>query len=147
MLKNLTSEKLISLQIDAVDWKDAIRHAALPLKNEHKIEQSYIEAIIESVNQHGPYFVLIPHVALPHARPEEGAIESAIGIATLKNPVSFGNKENDPVRYLFCLSAKDSTSHIDALADLANLFENKDFFDLLDTATDPKQIMKFLESM
>ena len=56
----------------------------------------------------GPYIVITKHVALPHARPEAGALESAIGIATLKHPVKFGNKDNDPVKYLFCLSATDN---------------------------------------
>ena len=92
----------------------------------------------------GPYIVLTKHVALPHARPESGALESAIGIATLKTPVEFGNEDNDPVKYLFSLSAKDSSEHLGALADLAVLFEDKAFFELLDRTTDPKEIMDYI---
>ncbi|WP_245741309.1 PTS sugar transporter subunit IIA [Propionispira arboris] len=40
------------------------------------------------------------------------ALKSAIGIVTLKTPVAFGNKNNDPVKYRFCLSAKDSGARI-----------------------------------
>ena len=144
MLKDLTSEKLIKLQIEAANWEDAVRKAAKPLKDEGKIRESYIDAIIDSVNTAGPYIVITPHVALPHARPESGAVESAIGIATLKEPVAFGNADNDPVKYLFCLSAKDSSSHLEALADLAELLENKEFFELLDQTTDPKEVLKYL---
>ena len=92
----------------------------------------------------GPYIVITPHVALPHARPETGALESAIGIATLKAPVAFGNADNDPVKYLFCLSAKDNNSHLGALADLAELLENKEFFELLDKTNDPKEVIDYL---
>lgn len=144
MLKDLTSEKLIRLQIEATSWEDAVRQAALPLKNEGKIKESYIDAIIDSVKTAGPYIVITPHVALPHARPETGALESAIGIATLKEPVAFGNADNDPVKYLFCLSAKDNNSHLGALADLAELLENKEFFELLDQTEDPKEVLAYL---
>ena len=43
---------------------------------------SYIDDIIVGAKESGPYFVLAQHVALPHARPEAGALESAIGVAT-----------------------------------------------------------------
>lgn len=145
MLIDLVSEELICLGIDATDWQDAVRQAAQPLKETGKIKQSYIDGIIDNVKEAGPYIVITPHVALPHTRPEMGAIEAAIGIATLKHPVEFGNEANDPVKYLFCLSARDNNGHLSALADLANLIENQEFFDLLDRATDPKEIMDFLK--
>lgn len=144
MLRDLTSEKLIKLQIEASDWEDAIRQAAQPLKDENKIEQSYIDGIIKNVKEAGPYIVITPHVALPHTRPEEGALESAIGIATLKTPVRFGNADNDPVKYVFTLCATDNQSHLEALADLANLLENEAFFKVLDNTCDPKEIIDFL---
>ena len=98
MLKDLVSEKLIKLQIEASDWEDAVRKAAQPLVDEGKVKTSYVDDIIKGVKEMGPYIVLTKHVALPHARPESGALESAIGIATLKTPVEFGNEDNDPVK-------------------------------------------------
>ena len=80
--------------------------------------------MITGVKENGPYIVLTKHVALPHARPESGALESAIGIATLKTPVVFGNEANDPVKYLFCLSAKDNMEHLNARAELAVMLED-----------------------
>jgi len=147
MLKDLTSEKLIRLKIDAKDWEDAIRQAADALLQNGKIKSSYIEAIIKTAKEGGPYFVLTKHVALPHARPETGAIESAIGIATLKKPVVFGNKENDPVKYLFCLSARDSESHINALADLTGLLEGEKFYEFLDQAKDASEVMQYIKNL
>ena len=144
MLKDLVNEKLIKLQIEASDWEDAVRKAAQPLVDEGKVKTSYVDDIIQGVKDMGPYIVLTKHVALPHARPESGALESAIGIATLKTPVEFGNEDNDPVKYLFSLSAKDSSEHLGALADLAVLCEDKAFFELLDRTTDPKEIMDYI---
>ena len=116
MLKDLTNERLIRLNIEAADWEEAIRKSAQPLID----------------------------VALPHARPESGALESAIGIATLKTPVVFGNEANDPVKYLFCLSAKDNMEHLNALAELAGMFEDAQFYRLLEQAESAKEIMEYI---
>ncbi len=144
MLKDLLSEELILLNIDASDWEDAIRKAAQPLVAEKKVTESYVDDIIVGVKNNGPYIVLTEHVALPHARPESGVLESAIGVATLKTPVEFGNEANDPVKYLFTLSAKDSSQHLSALSELAGLFEDKEFFNLLDNSNNPKEIMEYI---
>lgn len=144
LLKDLLSEELILLNIDASDWEDAIRKAAQPLVAEKKVTESYVDDIIVGVKNNGPYIVLTEHVALPHARPESGVLESAIGVATLKTPVEFGNEANDPVKYLFTLSAKDSSQHLSALSELAGLFEDKEFFNLLDNSNNPKEIMEYI---
>lgn len=144
MLKDLTNEKLIRLNIQADNWEDAVRKAAQPLFDEGKVKLSYIDDIITGVKESGPYFVLAKHVALPHARPEAGALESAIGVATLKTPVEFGSEANDPVKYLFCLSAKDNTAHLDALADLAERLEDEEFFRMLDEAENGDEVMEYL---
>lgn len=144
MLKDLTNEKLIRLQIQAKDWEDAVRKSAQPLIDEGKVKPSYVDDMIQGVIENGPYIVLTKHVALPHARPEAGAIESAIGIATLATPIEFGSEANDPVKYLFCLSAKDNMEHLNALAELAGLFEDEAFFKLLDHAQDAKEIMDYI---
>lgn len=147
MMKDLTSLKLIQLNLLADDWEDAVAQAALPLVQEGKIESRYIYGIIDSAKESGPYFVIMPQVALPHARPEQGAIKSAIGIATLSIPVDFGSEENDPVKYLFTLSAVDSESHLSALVQLAELLENQAFFECLDQAKDPTEVMNFLNQI
>lgn len=147
MLMDLTSEKLVRLNIEAENWEDAIRKSAAPLFENGKITAAYIDAIINTAKEVGPYIVLTKHVALPHARSEAGALESAIGIATLKTPVVFGNKENDPVKYLFCLSAKDSESHINALSELTGLLDREDFYALLDQAKEASEVIQYIKNL
>ncbi|MFG6128711.1 PTS sugar transporter subunit IIA, partial [Staphylococcus aureus] len=43
--------------------------ASQPLLQEQVIEQCYVEAMIESVNELGPYIVIAPEIAIAHARP------------------------------------------------------------------------------
>ena len=144
MLDNLVSEELIRLNIEATDWQEAVRLAAQPLIDSGKIKPGYVDAIIENVKENGPYIVITPGVALPHAKAESEVLASALGIATLKTPINFGNRDNDPVKYVFCLSSTGNQEHLNTLMDLANLLEQKEFYDVLDKAESAKEIVEFL---
>lgn len=144
MLKDLLSVQTIVTKVHAKDWEEAIRKSARPMVIANCIEERYIDAIINSVLINGPYFVLAPQIALPHARPEEGALKDAIGIAVLENPINFGSASNDPVKYLFTLSATSNDKHLDALAQLALLMEDGEFFKLLDTYPLAEEVLNYI---
>lgn len=146
MLATLIDEKLIQLNVDALDWEDAIRKSAFPLLAEGKISEGYIEEIIESNRTNGPYFVLAKHIALPHASFKVGVKEKAIGITTLSNPVVSGQTANDPVKYLFCLSATDQSSHLAALSNLVELLDDEKFFQMLDQTKCPSEVMAYIKN-
>lgn len=146
MLKDLLDERLIQLHVHADDWQDAIRKATAPMVATGKITEGYVEDIIKGVHEYGPYIVITKHVALPHARPESGAKANAVGITVLDEPVEFGNKDNDPVKYLFPLSAVGNNEHLAALADLAGLLDDQKFYEVLDTATSSSDIMNYLNN-
>ena len=146
MLSDLLDPSLVQLNVDAADWKDAIYRATPPMVDGGKVTEGYVADIIRGKEELGPYFVLTEHVALPHARPECGALESAIGIVTLKTPVEFGSEANDPVKYLFPLAAKDSDAHLSALQSLVELLADPDFFDQLDSANTPQDVMDLVHA-
>ena len=146
MLSDLLDESLVLLDVEATDWQDAVRKAAQPLVDNGKVTPGYVDDIIKGVNDLGPYIVITEHVALPHARPESGALESAVGIVTLKEPVEFGSADNDPVKYLFPLSAKDNDSHLGALQSLVELLSDPDFFTQLDGAKTPKDVVDLVHA-
>jgi len=146
MLSDFINENLICLKVPADNWEEAIRKSASVLLENDKITASYIEAIIRNVRDDGPYIVITKHVALSHARPEAGAKEIAIGIATLEHPVKFGNKDNDPVKYVFTLSATNSESHLQAISELVELLEKEEFYEVLDKAKSAKEIMNYIKA-
>lgn len=147
MLSSLVKKEFIQIGKEASTWEEAIITSAQPLLKAGKITESYIRGIIDSTNESGPYFVLLPHVALPHARPEKGAIEDAIGITILNQAVEFGNQSNDPVKYIFTLSATTNDKHLNALTELAKLLEDEEFFKILDSATSVDEIYKYLKNL
>lgn len=145
LLSDLINENLIRLRVSAKNWEDAIRKSASALLENDKITANYIDAMINTAKESGPYIVITKHVALPHAKPETGAKETAMSIAVLEQPIEFGNKNNDPVKYVFCLSAVDHEWHLQAMAELLELLEKKEFYDQLDKAKNPKEIISYIK--
>jgi len=140
----MIKKEFIQLNVEAEDWEDAIRQSANPLLKDGKITQTYVDKIVDIVYETGPYIVITKHVALPHAPVEFGALAMAMGITTLKGAVVFGHQTNDPVRYLFCMSAIDNETHLSAMAELVNLLSDEEFYQLLDTAETAEEILNYI---
>ncbi|WP_295746241.1 PTS sugar transporter subunit IIA [uncultured Limosilactobacillus sp.] len=137
---SLIDPNLIQVNIQANGWEDAVNKAVQPLVEHNKVTDQYPKRIIEIAKETGPYIVIAPHVALPHASSKDGVLEDAIGLTVLKEPVEFGNKANDPVKYLFTLSSVKPEGHLDQMAELVKVLQKKDLYQQLDQANDPQQV-------
>lgn len=144
MLSEITSQELIQLNVEAKDWKDAIHKSAQVMVENGKVTDDYVKAMIKNTKENGPYIVITKHVALPHARPEDGVLETAIGITTLKEPIVFGHELHDPVKYVFCLSTVNNNSHLRALAELVELLDDDKFYELLEQTKDAQEILNYI---
>ncbi len=72
-----------------------------------------------------------PGLAMPHARPEEGAKGLGLSLLKLEEGVSFHTEEFDPVDVIILLAAPDKHSHIEMISALAELFSSeKDLHEL-----------------
>ncbi|MCM3670996.1 PTS sugar transporter subunit IIA [Mesobacillus maritimus] len=125
MLQDILSDSNILLKKECKDWKEAITQSGQLLLKEEVIEERYINAMIKSVEEFGPYIVVGKHIALAHARPEDGVNKLGISVLTLKEPVHFGNPDNDPVKIVFCLAAVDSYSHLNVMKNLIELINDE----------------------
>ena len=103
----------------APDWRAAIRAACHPLVEAGALEQRYEDRCLAVVEEQGPYFVIAPGIALPHARPEDGVLQLGLGVATLARPVPFGHPNNDPVDLVIAFGSPDRESHVGLLSSLA----------------------------
>ena len=117
-------ESLVALDVDANPPEEAIKAAGKLLVDANLAEDRYVEAMIHSYHENGPYFVLAPHIALPHSRPEDGVKEACVSLVRLKSDVKFGHKTNDPVRLVFGLGASSSDEHLIVLQKLMDLIGN-----------------------
>lgn len=115
----LVSADRVRLDVAAADWREAIRQAAQPLLAAGVITPGYVQAMERTREELGPYFVIVPGVALAHARPEAGALSPAVSIARLARPVAFGHRDNDPVWLVVVLAGATDESHLELLRRLA----------------------------
>ncbi len=136
MLQDILRDSNILLKQECNDWKEAITKTAQLLVTEEVIEERYINAMIKSVEEYGAYIVVGKHLALAHARPEDGVNKLGVSVMTLKEPVNFGNPDNDPVKIVFCLAAVDSYSHLNVMKNLIELINDEEKLDQLITAQD-----------
>jgi len=144
-LRDLLTEEVILLQASARDWREAIRLGGQLLVEVGAVAPGYVDAMIRFTEEFGPYIVIAPGLALPHARPEEGVLKLGFSLVTLKTPVEFGIEYNDPVDVLFSMGAPDKETHIDALRQVAVLCSNEDSFRRIREATRAEEILELLE--
>ncbi|HAQ6432424.1 TPA: BglG family transcription antiterminator [Enterococcus faecium] len=136
MLSELLTEEMIQLSDQPKNWQEAITFAAQPLLSENKIEESYIKAMIERVEQYGAFIHIGYHIALPHARPEDGVNEVGMSLLKLQQPVDLLDNPAHPISLFICLAAIDNEAHLRALANLTKLLSNKqNLQDLLHAST------------
>ncbi len=123
-LDQLLSRDRVAVHLPAADWRDAIRQVGTLMVQSGAVEPRYIDAMIHTAEELGPYIVIAPGIAMPHARPEEGVILPCIALATLDTPLNFGNPDNDPVHLILAFGVIDKYQHIEALAEIATIFSN-----------------------
>ncbi len=136
----------VRVGVDVPGWQEAIRAACTPLVTAGVVEPGYVDACVDLIRRHGPYTVLAPGIALPHARPEDGVHRVGVSVVVLSFPVEFGHPENDPVDIVIAFGSPDSDQHIDLLAALAGgLAEG--LADRLRAATDATEATKAIEEV
>lgn len=134
----------IALDLEAESAEDAIRLAGSLLCSTGAIEESYIDAMIDSYREKGPYFVLAPHIALPHARAQDGVKEPCVSLLRLNHPVPFGHTVNDPVQLVFALGGSTSSEHIQMLRKLTTLLSSPGVVEDLQNAPDVDSVQQIL---
>ena len=144
LLQDLLSEDNVSFHYPAETWEDVIRHGGQLMVDAGFIEPTYTEAMIDVVRDMGPYIVLAPGLAMPHARPEMGAKQVGTALVTLEKPIDFGSPENDPVSVAVFLCAPNKEEHIQLLTDIATLFEDEEFLDAVVNFESIEDVQAFL---
>lgn len=139
-------ETIIQLGVEVNDAEEAIIAAGQLLLKDELIKPAYIEAMKQAYNKNGPYFVLAPQIAIPHARPEDGVKEAAVSLVQLKEPISFGHATNDPVRLVFGLGASSSAEHLTLLRKLTTLLNDSQNIEQLLQATTIDEIQKIIRN-
>ncbi len=114
-LAELLPLERIQLGIHVDTWQEAVQVTAEPLLQCGAITESYHLKMMENIERFRAYVVVKKSVAMPHARPEDGALDTQASLVVLSKGVKFGHPKNDPVRVVFILTATDGHQHLAAL--------------------------------
>lgn len=145
-MEELVSKERIGSQILVHNWQEAITEAGELLIKSGDIEHQYIDNMIESVNELGPYIVLTKGFALAHAAPCEAVKRTGISLINLKEPVDFGSN-NDPVKVVMCLACVDKESHIEHLQKLAVKLMEEDMIEKLSNCETADELYKTINGV
>ncbi|MDE1224256.1 PTS sugar transporter subunit IIA [Vibrio aestuarianus] len=123
--QSLIDNNSVQLQASASNWKEAIKIGTDMLIASGAIDPRYHDAIISSVQELGPYIVIAPNLALPHARPENGVIRTAFALVTLDSPIYFDG-EDEPVDVLITLAGSSSDEHMEGLMEVTQVLDDEE---------------------
>ncbi|MBA5272024.1 PTS sugar transporter subunit IIA [Enterococcus hirae] len=122
MLKYFLDQGLVKYSDKEItDWKEAVAESCQLLLDKKLIDQSYVDEIIQCVEEHGPYIVIVPKVAMPHSSADsEGVYGTAISFTEMKRPIQFDQEEKSASLF-FTLAAKNVDQHMENIQKLSEL--------------------------
>ena len=142
----LLDDDLISLDREVSDWKEAIISAGELLLLKKKITVNYLHQMVDLVVRLGPYIVFTPGIALAHASPSDGALETGVSFVRLKKPVDFGSECYDPVRVIAAFSLQDTPENTSMLLNFMNTACQNGFIEAIYAAPDPECLRNVIAS-
>lgn len=148
MLEELLTDEYIQFLDNTnqrLSWKEAIYQASIPLLKNGKIEERYIHAIYQKVEEFGPFIVLGNGVAIPHARPEDGVNALGMSFLKLREPIYLLENKNHKVDLIITLAAIDNESHLKALAQLTRILSEEESLEKLKGATSNKEVIELIK--
>ena len=137
-------ENAIVIGADAADWRAAVMLAADALAASGAARPEYGLEMVRMIEQHGPYVVIAPGLALAHARPGPEVLADGLSIVTLSTPVNFGHPHNDPVSVVLGLAIAKADEHLAAVAAVANVFNDSTAIAELAAATSAAEVQRIM---
>ncbi len=140
-------ESAIRTKAPAADWREAIRLAGGALTDSGATTAAYTDEMIAAIDEHGPYIVIAPGIALAHSRPSPAVLRTGLSWVTLAEPVEFGHSVNDPVSLVVGLAALDHDGHLEVMAALAGVLADEDALSSLLAAETPAEVRERLSAL
>ncbi|AGM99873.1 BglG family transcription antiterminator [Streptococcus iniae] len=126
VLDELITEATYQSCSEQLEWRDAIRLAAKPLRDSGQIRETYPEAMIAKVEEFGPFINLGSGIAIPHARPEDGVNAVGMSMLVLEKPIYLLDDPKQEIYLLICIAAIDNETHLKALSHLTTILRSKE---------------------
>nr|MBC7245718.1 PTS sugar transporter subunit IIA [Chloroflexota bacterium] len=134
--------------VDTVaSWQEAVKMGGQMLVDHSIASPEYADKMIAVCEELGPYIAIAPGIAIPHARPEDGAQRFGLSLLVVKQGVEFGS-HNDPVYLVLSFATPDRESHLEFLRQLATLLQNsEDIAQAIAAKQTPEQARSYLQQV
>ena len=104
-----------------VSWQNMIQMAGQPLLDVGLIAQEYVDEIITTCTEKGPYMNIGPNIVLAHARPLPSTKKAVMALLLSKQPAALLDDPAHTARLWIFLATPDDRSHIELIQKLATL--------------------------
>lgn len=130
--------------LDSVEsWQASIKEVAKKLLEKDYITTNYVDAAIENINKNGPYVIILPKVAIPHSRPEDGVKETTFSLLKLNNAVMY--PEENEVKLVLMLAAADQEKHLKLISSLTDLLSDGEKMSRIMDAGSEEEILEIIK--
>ena len=126
-------------------WEESIKIAAEPLLEKNFIKEKYIKSMIDNVHEYGAYIVLVPGIAMPHAKDEESVNKTGMSFLKLETPVEY--PEEKEVKIIFVLASKDNSEHLELIADLSSILADEEVLTEFKNVESEKELLKLIRTV
>lgn len=145
MIRDVLVDELVEVDVDVSSWQECVRYLGQKLVKAEKIKEAFIDSMIDTVNELGPYMILLPRLAFFHGKPGELVKEPCLSFITLKEEVTFEEFEGQKIKCAFAFGAVDSDSHMQMLMQVAQILQDEAFIDLVMNNGSKSDIMKKIQ--
>ncbi len=126
-------------------WEESIKKAAQPLLEKDLIKEKYIESMIDTVNEHGSYIVVVPEIAMPHSKDSESVNKTSMSFLKLNKPVLYPDEKE--VKILFVLAAKDNSEHLELIADLSSILSDEEVMTKFKKVENEEDLLELIQTV
>ena len=145
MLEQYLSASRILTGARADSLEEAVLLCGGLLTTDGAASEHYPQAMLETVRELGPYAVMAPGVAVPHARPDRGGLFPAVALVFLREPIPF-ESSNGPVRVIAGFCGVDDESHMALLSALIPLISNRALLESAAAAKTPEEVLLHIKA-
>ena len=143
-LVDLLKLAYITFSSDVNSWREIVALASQPLINSGAIQDRYLSAMIEVIENHGFYMYMGSGVLLLHAAPTDGVNQLCVSMLKLEHAFKFKNGTTPDTDIIFVLGATDDNSHLTALFQLNELIHYPEFMSDIRNTKKPSEVVNIL---
>lgn len=145
-LAKLIKPQYITFQNKSDNWQNSIKKCFAPMQQDQIVTADYAQKIISLTDEKGPYMHLGNGVFLAHATPNDGAKQLGISLLITKEPIQIDieNYKSTNINLIIGLSPIDQQSHLNALAELLQKLQDKNWLTVLKKATTSSKILELI---